>query len=299
MDTKITVVINTLNEEKNIPRAIKSVSWADEVIVCDMYSEDDTVKIARKLGAKIFFHKKTGYVEPARNFAISKASNDWVLVLDADEEIGLELGARLQEMAQKPIASDFVRLPRKNILFGKWMRATMWWPDYNIRFFKKGAVEWSDKIHVPPKTHGQGLDLPEEEKWAIIHYHYETIGQFIVRMNRYTDIQAQELVRSGYKFRWEDLINKSLGEFLSRYFANKGFEDGLHGLTLSLLQSFSFITVYLKVWEKEKFEQEEIQIKQLESTVDQAGEHLAYWFKHSGLSNNPFKRFFQKIKNKI
>ncbi len=296
---KITVIINTLNEEKNISRAIKSVNWADEVIVCDMYSQDGTVKIARKLGAKIFFHKKTGYVEPARNFAISKASHEWVLVLDADEEIGLELGQRLRELTQKPITSDFVRLPRKNILFGKWMRATMWWPDYNIRFFKKGAVEWSDQIHIPPKAHGQGLDLPEEEKWAIIHYHYETISQFIERMNRYTDIQAQELAKSGYKFCWEDLINKSLGEFLSRYFANRGFEDGLHGLALSLLQSFSFITLYLKVWEKGKFKEEEVQTRQLKLVADQAGEHLSYWFKYSSLSKNPVKRFFQKIKDKI
>src|SRR3989344_1312352 len=109
---KISVVINTLNEEKNIERAMKSVNWAGEIVVCDMYSEDNTVEIAKKLGAKICFHKKTNYVEPARNFAISKATGDWILVLDADEEIPDSLSKRLQEIAEKMHQINFVEIPR-------------------------------------------------------------------------------------------------------------------------------------------------------------------------------------------
>src|SRR3989338_6180720 len=101
MAPKISVVINTLNEEQNIERAIKSVNWADELIVCDMYSEDKTVEIAKKLGAKIFFHKREDFVETARNFAVSKASNDWVLVLDPDEEVIDSLKERLIEISYK------------------------------------------------------------------------------------------------------------------------------------------------------------------------------------------------------
>src|SRR3989344_2370341 len=99
MINKISVVINTLNEEKNIERVIKSTSWADEIIVCDMYSTDRTVEFARKSGAKIVFHKKLNYVEPARNFAISKASNEWVLILDSDEEIPSTLSEKLIRIA--------------------------------------------------------------------------------------------------------------------------------------------------------------------------------------------------------
>src|SRR3990170_3911426 len=203
---KISAVINTLNEEKNLSRAMESVKWADEIVVCDMYSEDKTVEVAKKLGAKIVRHKRINYVEPARNFVISKASGPWILVLDADEEIPDSLAKRLQEFAKSKIKSDFVEIPRKNIIFNKWMKASMWWPDYQVRFFKKGSVVWGDKIHSKPDTRGQGLQLPAEEKWAITHQNYQTIGQFIERMNRYTSIEAEELTKEGYKFDWQDLL---------------------------------------------------------------------------------------------
>src|SRR5688572_7980444 len=137
---KISVVINTLNEEKSIERAIKSVDFADEILVCDMHSDDNTPLIAKKLGAKVIFHKRAGFVEPARNFAISKAEHEWVFVLDADEEVPDSLKGKLKEVINGSGVTTFVEIPRKNILFGRWMKASMWWPDYNIRFFKKGFV---------------------------------------------------------------------------------------------------------------------------------------------------------------
>jgi len=297
MGVKVSVVINTFNEEKNIQRAIKSVDWADEIVVCDMHSGDNTVAIAKKLGAKIFFHEKMDYVEPARNFAISKASNDWILVLDADEEINETLAARLQEIAVKTKQIDSVKLPRKNIIFGKWIKASMWWPDYQVRFFKAGKVKWRNEIHSKPEIEGESIDLEPEEKWALIHYNYNNLSQYIERMNRYTDIEAKELVSHGYKFCWQDLIQKPLSEFLSRFFAGRGFEDGLHGLALSLLQAFSFLAVYLKVWEIEKFKQQELNLKELEIIKNKGGEELNYWFKKSGFRKNIFKTFLKKFKN--
>lgn len=277
--TKISVVINTLNEEENIKRAMASVAWADEILVCDMYSEDKTVEIAKKLGAKVVFHKKVAYVEPARNFALSKASGDWILVLDADEEIPATLAQRLKEIAHKMKQVMVIQIPRKNIIFGKWMKASMWWPDHQVRFFKKGKVFWQDKIHSKPEVKGESLMLEPEEKWAIIHHNYQTLSQYLDRMNRYTVIEAQELVEEGYKFAWEDLIQKPLSEFLSRFFASSGYRDGLHGLALSLLQAFSFLAVYLKVWEIDKFGQQELKSEELENTKEKAGEELNYWFK--------------------
>lgn len=279
MGTKISVVINTLNEEANIKRAIAYVSWADEILVCDMYSEDKTVEIAKKLGAKVVYHKKVDYVEPARNFAISKANGDWILVLDADEEIPDTLARRLKEIAHKMKQIDVIQIPRKNIIFGKWMKASMWWPDYQVRFFKKGKVSWQDKIHSKPKVSGESLVLEPEEKWAIIHHNYQSLSQYLDRMNRYTAIEARELVGSGYKFHWQDLIQKPLSEFLSRFFASSGCKDGLHGLALSLLQAFSFLAVYLKVWEIDKFKQQELKSEELEMAKGKAGDELNYWFK--------------------
>lgn len=286
MDQKISVIINTFNEEKNIAGAIRSVDFADEVIVCDMHSQDNTIKIAKENGAKVIFYKYTGFVEPARNFAISKANNNWIFILDADERVSEDLKIRVQEVISKTKNYDFVQIPRKNIIFNKWMRASGWWPDYQVRLFKKGKVEWSNKIHSQPKTSEEGLTLPLEEKYALIHNNYHSISQFIERMNRYTTIEAEELRKQKTKFNWRDLIEKPLSEFLSRFFANRGFEDGLHGLVLSLLQSISFFIVYLKVWENNQFKEEEVNISELKTEVDKSGQSLKFWFnENSGVKS--------------
>lgn len=299
MANKISVVINTLNEEKNIEQAIKSVLWADEILVCDMQSEDNTAVLAKKLGAKVIFCKRSGYVEPARNFAISKTVNDWVLILDADEEISESLATKLMKIAEEDTVVTHIEIPRKNIIFGKWMKASMWWPDNNIRFFKKGNVVWGNKIHCRPKSFGQGLILPQEETMAILHNHYTSVTQFIDRLNRYSSIQAKELKLEGIEFKWTDLINKPLSEFLGRFFANRGFEDGLHGLALSLLQSFSFLIVYLKLWEMKDFEPQRIEFSEVREVSKKAGGEITYWFKYGNMPTGSFEKLLQRIKNKL
>lgn len=299
MGIKISVVINTLNEEKVIEQAVASVKWANEVLVCDMNSEDNTALVAKKAGAKVIFIKRQPFVELARNLSISKTSGDWILVMDPDEEIPESLGVKLREIANAGGVATYVDVPRKNLIFNKWVKASMWWPDYKPRFFKKGSVTWGNKIHLPQQTTGQGITLPADERYAFIHHHYASIGQFLSRMNRYTTIQAKELVEQGYQFKWQDLISKPLSEFLGRYFANRGFEDGLHGLVLSMLQAFSFLLVYIKVWEMEGFKEEKIEFGSLKVEADNAGKELRYWFKYGNLSKNPLKRFIQRAKNKV
>ncbi len=295
MDKKISVVINAFNEEQNIERALESVKWASEVVVCDMNSTDKTAEVAKKKGAKVFYHKTVGFVEPARNFAISKATGDWILILDADEEIPQSLSKRLQELVKKKITSDFVEIPRKNIIFNKWIQNTGWWPDYQIRFFRKGSVHWNNKIHSKPDTKGAGLTLDSEEKLAILHNNYQTVALYLDRMNRYTEIQAEDLVKSGYRFNWHDIFEKPFTEFLSRYFANYGYKDGLHGLSLSLLQGFSFLVVYLKVWQKTEFKEQDLEIKSFEDQAKKIGQDITFWINQS---NKPrgLKKFFKIFK---
>lgn len=298
MGSKISVVLNTVNNEEIIGRAIKSSAWADEVVVCDMHSEDKTAEVAKKAGARVVEHERKSYVELSRNFNISQAKNDWILILDPDEEVSDSLAKKLQKIAEEDKVS-YVEIPRKNIIFGKWMKASMWWPDYNIRFFKKGAVSWGREIHRPPEVSGVGLKLEAEEDLAILHYHYESISQFIIRLDRYTTAQAESLKSEGYCFKWTDIVEKPLAEFLSRYFAHRGFEDGIHGFALGLLQAFSFLVVYLKVWEMEKFKEVDIKLAQLKSVSQKSGKEINYWFKYGNLSENPLKRFVQKAKNKL
>jgi (heptosyl)LPS beta-1,4-glucosyltransferase len=294
---KISVVINTLNEEKNLPRVLASIkNIADEIIVVDMRSEDQTKEIAKKAGALVFEHEKTNYVEPARNYAISKAKGEWILIIDADEEVPASLSKKLRKIAGGSKA-DYYRIPRKNIIFGKWLKHSRWWPDYNIRFFKKGHVTWDETIHSVPLTTGVGLDLAEKEEFAITHHHYQNLDQYIERMNRYTNEHAKSLVKDGYKFRWQDLFKKPTNEFLSRYFFAEGYKDGVHGLALSFLQAFSECVKYLKVWQLEKFEEIDPNINEVTKTIKESQKELNYWIADVLIKNG--KGVMQRIKRKF
>jgi (heptosyl)LPS beta-1,4-glucosyltransferase len=276
---KFSVVINNINEEENLPQAANSVkSVADELIVVDMESADKTVQIAKKLGAKVYSHKQVGYVEPARNFAISKASGDWILILDADEEIPTGLAREIKEIVKNPKA-DYYRIPRKNVIFGHFMRYSRWWPDYNIRLFKKGFVLWNEIIHGVPVTKGVGMDIKDSEELAIVHHNYKNIDSYLDRMKKYSKIQSEELVKKGYEFSWSDLITKPVNEFLSRYFAGQGYKDGVHGLALCLFQAVSELTIYIRIWEKEGYKEKEINKKEINKVLHKNIHDLIWWIR--------------------
>lgn len=274
----ISVVINTLNEEGNLPRALASVKgFADEIIVVDMHSDDSTVEIAKKFGAKVFSHERTNYVEPARNYAISKATGDWIFILDADEELPLHLKSYLKKITTSEDSKDYYRIPRKNIIFGKWIEHTNWWPDYNIRFFKKGKVLWNEIIHSVPMTEGNGIDLKSSEEYAIVHHNYISLTQFIERMNRYTTVQARDMRKSGKHFEWQSVLARPISEFLSRYFQAEGYKDGVHGLALSCFQAFSELVTVLKLWEEEKFKEQSIKVSDVVSVMKDSQSDIFYW----------------------
>lgn len=260
-----------------MPKALASVkNFADEIVVVDMKSDDKTQEVAKTAGAKVYEHKRTGYVEPARNFALRQAQGKLILILDADEILPQKLAKKLKEIAKESEA-DYYRVPRKNIIFGKWIKHSRWWPDYNIRFFKKGHVSWSEIIHSVPETRGRGLDLEADEENAIVHYHYTSIEQYVERLNRYTTEHAKLLIKDGYKFEWPDLIKKPVSEFLSRYFQGEGYKDGLHGLALSGLQAFSELVMYLKVWEKQKFKETELSVDEVIDQMKETEDDFHYW----------------------
>lgn len=290
---KISAVINTLNEAKKIGRCLASLKgFANEIIVVDMMSTDGTREIAQKYGAKVFKHKRIGYVEPARNFAISKAKYDWVIILDADEELPVGLKTYLKNEI-KGAGSDYFRLPRKNIIFGKWMKHSGWWPDYNIRFFRKGNVTWNEVIHSVPMTTGKGEDLPAKEDFAIRHRHYSSVEEYITRMNKYTTIQAKELNKKGIEFKWRFVISKPVSEFLRRYFAESGYKDGLHGLTVCLLQTLSELVIYAKLWQKQKFRKVKIDQESTYQELKKASSEFVWWIYESKI--NDTKNIFQKV----
>lgn len=246
----ISVVVNSLNEGEKLKRCLGSVvDLADEIVVIDMESSDDTAEVSRKFHAKIISHPPLKYVEPVRRFAVSKTSEPWVLVLDPDETVPQRLKDELIKVAKENLA-DIVLIPRLNIIFGKKVKRTNFWPDRHPRFFKKDKVSFSDIIHSQPKLSGKVISLPSREDLALRHYPYQNISEYWQRMKRYSDVEAQNLYDKGVRFSIFNLFYKPMYDFVRRYIKHLGFLDGLIGLELSLLQAYYYFLVEIKFWQK-------------------------------------------------
>lgn len=251
----ISAVINTRNEERNIARAIASVSpWADEVIVVDQESEDRTVEIARGLGAKVFQIERTPSVVQAREFAVGQAQREWVFVLDADELAPKALSEALRRLAEKPEA-DAYRIPRRNYLLGAEMKGAGWGPlqDHQLRFFRKAAATFPAKLHCDfALAEGRTcLDL-EDETLAIIHFNYVGFQDFFERMNRYTEVEADQRAASGKRPNFARTTRHAIKEFQRRYYKRGGKADGWRGFYLSLMMALYVALIDAKTMERQE-----------------------------------------------
>jgi glycosyltransferase involved in cell wall biosynthesis len=246
----ISVLIHTLNEENNIRDCLETVKWAEEIIVVDMYSDDNTINIAKQYTDKIFLFEKMGYADPARQFALDKASKEWVLVVDADERIPKKFMEKIDEVISKNLG-DVIYVPRNNYFFGKLMKGTCWGAlqDIQPRLFKKSYVSFSPSVHNIFKINSDAkiyyINNPEE---GFIHFNYIDLEHFIEKFNRYTTIEALNTYE-GLKnppssiFKELILITK---EIISRYVLHKGYKDQYFGLYLSLLMGMYKVVSFFK-----------------------------------------------------
>jgi len=250
----ISVVVIAKNAEKIITRSLKSVQFADEVILVDIKSTDDTKQIAEKYCTKIYEYKEDSrFVEPVRNFAFSKATKDWILVLDADEEIKESLALKLQEIDQKDLG-DIYHLSRKNIVSNYWMQNTGWWPDYQLRFFKNGLVSWGTKIHAKPeiKAGSRVVILEAKEDLAILHHNYKDTKDYLARFDRYTDIEAEqkaEELKDNFSISQSGMLKAFSDDWFRRFFDKQGYKDGVRGFYLSLMQAAYQMTTQMKIFD--------------------------------------------------
>lgn len=275
----ISAVINVRNEADTLDSCLKSIAdFAQEIIVVDMMSTDNSREIAQKYGSKIFSYKPLKYVEPARNYGLSKATGKWILLLDPDEIVPKTLKKELLNITTRGDV-DFVKIPRKNLIFGKWIRHSNSWPDYLIRFFKKGMVTWKKEIHSQPETKGTGTTLFDSEKLAIKHNNYPTINSFILRAIRYSNVQAEELNSQKYKLKISDFILKPVQEFNSRFFSAEGYKDGIHGLVFCIMQAIAIAFVYIRLWEKQGSSDKSLSKESFVSASQEAVFEYGYWFK--------------------
>lgn len=252
---EVSVLINTLNEEKNIKNCLESVKWADEIIIVDMHSEDRTVEIAREYTDQIFFHKRMGYADPARQFALDQASCEWVLVVDADEIVPRKLRDRLKEVMESDLA-DVVNIPHNNYFAGKQVCHMGWGPlqDLHPRFFKKKYLHFGDQIHdfmrISEEARHYDLSDPEE---GFIHFSYLDFEHYIDKaLNHYTTIEAKNIFEGkkvGYKLgeHVPGILFRLFRGFFDVYIRDKGYKDGFRGLSISFLSVIYNLIVYLKL----------------------------------------------------
>ncbi len=246
---KVSVIIVTFNEEKRIRRCLESVRWADEVVIVDQSSTDNTAAICREYTRKVSVVSNKGYCEPDRPLALSKASNEWILYLDADESITDGLRQEIEETLGYVAKFDSYYIPRKNMYLGKWVRYSGWYPNYIMRLFRKDKVTFSDRIHTDVTPIGTSGHL----KNAIEHYTYESIEEHVSKMIRYTNVLARQSFErkeriTARNFFWK-LALLPLGYSLKKYIFKQGYRDGVRGF---LIAAFTFMTVFAanaKLWE--------------------------------------------------
>lgn len=274
----ISAVINVRNEADNLIKCLKNIrKFADEIIVIDMESTDNSVEVAKSEGCKVYNHPWLPVVEPARNFGLSKAKGEWIILLDPDERLIKSLRQELKKISNRNDV-DFVRIPRKNIIFKKWLKYGKMWPDYLIRFFRKGKVTWKSEIHSQPVTTGTGITLIDSPDFAIKHLNYQSVIDFLYKAIRYSQKSAKEMYLSGYKVKISDFILKPIQEFNSRFFSNSGYKDGIHGLIFSLLQACVELLNYVFLWELEGSSEKVLTKESFVSATQQSTYEFGHWF---------------------
>jgi len=295
----ISAVLVVKNEEKNLERALKSLDFVDEIIVFDMQSTDQTTKIAKKFTDQVFSTPKDfGYADPARNLALSKAKGEWLLALDADEEIPEALAKKVKELIKKD-ENDVYFIPRKNLIFGKAIKHSGWWPDYQARLFKKGMVEWQVGVHRQPDIKGKAQYLPAKKDWAIIHHNYSDIEDFVERSQKYTSLHAQER-KAKEQITSQDLFEAFNSEFMRRFFLKKAYQDGMHGIALALLQSNYELLIKLKQWQAQGFPEHHLSDQQLIKILKAQRADFNYWLSDLEISQAKFlQKIYLKFKRKL
>lgn len=242
----ISVIIHTYNAEKHLHRVLESVKDFDEIIICDMYSTDRTLEIASQYNCKVIYYEYTGIAEPARNYAISNASNEWVLVVDADEIVTESLRLYLYDYVKINPTAGGIRISRKNYFLGRYMHAA--YPDYILRFFKKKNAYWPPTVHSSPQITGLIDSLPRNRKdLALIHLANDPLATSIIKLNTYSSFEVER--RKNESVGYIALLFKPFFRFLHYYIFKGGIRDGIPGLVFALRESFYKFATIAKIIE--------------------------------------------------
>lgn len=244
---KLSVIIITCNEESNLRRCLESVKFADEIIVNDSGSGDKTLDIAREFDCRTISTKFAGF-GAAKQLALEQATGEWVLSIDADEEVDEVLRQAIIAAVDKG-GEDGWLLNRKSQFLGRWITHSGWYPDYILRLFRRDKARFTaSPVHEEVEIDGQVGTLPGH----IMHYTDPSIAHYLKKLDRYTALSAKMLLEAGKSFHWHYLIVKPFAIWVKMYILKRGFLDGLPGFILASLSSFHVFCKYAKLWELRK-----------------------------------------------
>ncbi len=250
---KITATIITFNEAANIRAACESVAWADQILVVDSESTDETREIARACGAQVITRAWPGFAAQ-KQFAAESAEHDWIFSLDADERVSPELREQIERLRSQPPESlaDGYRIPRRSFYMGRWIRGGGWYPDYQLRFYNRTRGRW-EGAHVH-----ESVKMNEGARVAalsadILHYsvrdashHHRMIGE------RYAPLAALKMFEAGRRTSPLRIATAAPAAFLRSYIFKAGFRDGLAGLAIARFAAHHAFLKHLLLWEKQQ-----------------------------------------------
>ena len=246
--TRLTVTIVTWNEEERLRASLESAAWADEIVVVDAESTDKTVALAREFTDRVWVRPWPGFVAQ-KNFAIEQAGGDWVLSLDADEQVTPELRERIRRILTEDGPADGYSIPRRNIFWGAWVCHGGLYPDWQLRLFRRRAGRFAGEgVHESVRADGRVERLAE----PLLHHSYRSLDDFVHRSNRYSTLAAQDWIQRGRRVGLGDLIVRPLARFLSMYIVRMGFLDGWRGLVLAVLYADYVFLRMAKAWEGQR-----------------------------------------------
>ncbi len=237
---KLTVTVITFNEAAHIVAALESVAWADEIVVVDSHSTDDTVALARERASRVEVRDWPGY-GAQKNHAADLASHDWILSLDADERVTPELASEIRDLLGGAPAARGYRVPRVTSYLGRWIRSTDWYPDYQLRLYDRRAGRWSARrVHESVELQG----APGRLRHDLQHYAYRDIPHHLATIDRYSTLAAEQAFADGKRTSALSAYVHARLAFLRNLVLKHGFTDGSAGLIVSALNSYY---VFLKL----------------------------------------------------
>lgn len=243
--TALSVVVITLNEEKNIGEALESASFADEVVVLDSFSTDGTPEICKGFTDKVYQEEWRGF-SGQKQRAVDLAGNDWVFVLDADERITPGLAEEIKRLMEAGPDRAGYYCPRRNHFMGREIRHGGWYPDYSVRLFDRRRGRFKERaVHEAVRLDGEAGYL----KTPMLHFTYDSVSDYLRRMDKYSTLAAEELRKDGRKATIADLLLRPQGTFLKMFFLKRGFLDGIYWFLLAGLYSFYVFSKYAKLLE--------------------------------------------------